>query len=164
MLQRFVPPALPVAALCLLLAACGDSGEAPDQTAVADAEFDVIDQRQNLLEGIGDSFRAIRGQMEGSPDFAVITTSAQTINTNAVQIIDLFPAGTGIDSGADTEALAVIWEDPDGFAAAHQRLVAASETMLEAAASNDPAMVEAAVGTLGASCQNCHDTYRLDDE
>lgn len=167
MKQRLVPAALSAIALSLALAACGETEETVEEAPVADAaeEPDVISQRQDLLEGMGDSFREIRGQLEdGSPDFAVLTTSAETIRGNAVQIIDLFPEGTSIESGADTEALPTIWEDPEGFAAAHERLVTQSEAMVEATASGDVATVEAAAMELGGACQNCHDTYRLDDD
>lgn len=153
--------------LVLSLSACGDS-ETPAEEATTEAEeageVDVISQRQDLLEGMGDAFRTIRGQLDGEADMAAISAAAETLNANAAQIIDLFPEGTGMDSGADTEALATIWEDPEGFAAAHARLMDASAAMVEAAATGDAAQVEAAVGPLGGSCGNCHDTFRLDDE
>ena len=170
MTKRFIPAALAAATMSLALVACGEaadsSGEAPAASeAEVAGEADPISQRQDLLKAMGDSFRDIRGQLEeGTPDFAVISSNAQTIRTNAALIIDLFPAGTGVDSGADTEALETIWQDPETFAAAHERLMTASDGMVTAAASGDPAMVEAAVGDLGSSCKNCHDTFRLDDE
>ena len=156
-----------VLAMVLTLGACGESEE-PAEGTMAEADGgaggDVISQRQDLLEGMGDAFRTIRGQLEGDADMAVIAASAETLNANAAQIIDLFPEGTGMDSGADTEALATIWEDPEGFATAHARLMDASAAMLDAVATGDPAQVEAAVGPLGGACGNCHDSFRLDDE
>ncbi len=107
----------------------------------------------------------IRDQLEGdSPDFSLILTSAETIQADAAKIPDFFVEETSVDTGADTEALATIWEQPEDFAAAHQKLVDASGVLVEAAASEDVAAIGEAVKGLGASCKNCHDTFRLDDE
>ncbi len=150
------------------LTACGTSEEGAEATgeevAVAE-EMTVIEERQANFEGIGDAFMAIRGQLEeASPDFGVIAASAQTIDTNANKISGYFPEGTGMDSGADTEALATIWEQPEEFAAAIDRLTGASAGLVEAAASEDVEVVGAAVMNLGGACMNCHETFRLDDE
>jgi cytochrome c556 len=152
--------------LVMALSACGESAE-PAEEAVVEAESaepDAIASRQELLEGMGDAFRTLRGQMEGEADWAVIQANAETINANATQFINYFPEGTGMDSGADTEALAVIWEDGEGFAAAHARLLEASAGLVEAAATEDMATFQEAAGNLGGACKNCHDTYRKPQE
>ncbi len=152
-----------LSALALSLAACGG---APEEAAdVSSAEASVIEQRQDNFEAIGDAFKAIRGQLEdGAPDFAAIAGDAETIHTNAGKIQDYFPEGTGIDSGADTEALATIWEDPEGFAGAAEDLIAASQTLVDAAGTEDLAAVQQAVDGLGGSCKACHDDFRLDKD
>jgi cytochrome c556 len=165
MKQRLIPTAFTVVAASLALAACSGAEEAAEDTEITEApaseEPGVIEQRQALLEGMGDSFRDIRDQLEGDADFTAMAASAETIRTNASQFVDLFPEGTSIDSGADTEALPIIWEDPEGFAAAHNRLMEATGTMVDAVASGEVEQVQAAVGTLGGACKNCHDTYRV---
>lgn len=164
-MQR-IAHSLAIVALGLALASCGGGGDPSGQAqpTAAAAEPDAITRRQALLKAMGDEFRGLRGQLESaSPDNAAILASAELIRTNAGLFIDLFPAGTAIDSGADTEALPIIWEDPEGFRAAHQRLLGAADGMLAAARSGEPALVQAAVGDLGGSCKNCHDTYRLAD-
>lgn len=152
------------AALACVLAAC--SSETPaDAPASASAEPAVIKERQDNFEAIADSFKAIRGELEkGTPDFTLISAQATDINTRATKIETLFPAGTGIDAGYDTEALAAIWEKPDEFAAAHQKLIDESAKLATIAAEGDKAATGAQAMVMGGSCKNCHDSFRLDDE
>jgi len=158
--------AFSLAILAASLAACGETAEDANGEEVAvSGEMDVIEARQDNFEEIGDAFKVIRDQLEGNnPDFALISANAETIQTNAGKIPDFFTEVSSMDTGADTEALAVIWEKPEDFAAAHQRLMDASGVLVEAAASQDAAAVGEAVKGLGASCKNCHDTFRLDDD
>ncbi len=168
--KRPVATAIVTLAAAGLLAACDNTadeaaveGEGADAVATGDAE--VIEARQDNFEEIGDSFKAIRDQMEsGEPDFAVIQPAAETIQADAAKIMEFFPVGTSIESGADTEALPIIWEQPEEFASAHDRLVAAADGLVAAAQTGDPAAMGPAIGELGNSCKNCHDTFRLDDE
>ncbi len=154
--------------LIALLAACG--GGAEDAPAAAEAPAGdappEIAERQDNYEAIGDAFKVIREQLEtDAPDMAAITEAAGDINARLQRVPDLFPEGTSMEAGYDTEALAVIWEDPDGFAEATQNAIAASEEMMAAAASGDPAAVGEKVGNLGLNgCKACHDKYRVDDE
>ena len=157
---------LAIAAAIAMLSACG--GEAPTDSepdAAAEGEPAIIAERQNNFEGIGDAFKLIRGELEGGgPDLTLIASEAGTINANAQKIGDHFPEGTGIDADYDTEALAIIWEKPDEFTAARQKLIEASDGLIAAAQSGDAADIEAKVGELGKSCKGCHDEFRLDDD
>lgn len=159
---------LTAASAVALLAACG--GEATDATeetitTQVDAPAE-IEQRQENFKAIGDSFKAIREQLEtDAPDFAVITPAAADINERLQRLPDLFPEGTSMEAGYDTEALATIWEDPEGFAEVAEQAVAASGDMMAAAATGDPEAVGGQVGNLGLNaCKACHDKYRVDDE
>ncbi len=154
--------------LIALLAACGDNSET-EEVIENVASLDVpaeIAQRQDNFEGIGDSFKVIREQLEGdAPDMAAIQEAAGDINTRLQRLPDLFPEGTSVEAGFDTEALATIWEDREGFDEAIQNAVAASEEMMAVAASGDPAAVGEQVGNLGLNgCKACHDKFRVDDD
>lgn len=154
-----------IGAVALVALSACNSGEEEVTTAAETDAPPVIEQRQDNFEEISDSFRAIRGELEKEqPDLAVIVASAETINADAMKIEGFFPEGTSIDDGYDTEALATIWEQPEEFAAAHQRLVSASEEFLATANEGDVAAIGEGVGQLGGACKNCHDTFRLDDE
>lgn len=151
------------AALAGLLAAC--SGEAPadapaDTAAPGHAE---IEERQKNFKAIADSFKAIRGELEkGSPDLALVGVQAGEINGLAAKIEGLFPAGTGIDDGHKTEALAAIWEKPEEFKAASQKLVDESAKLVTLAGEGDAAAVGAQAMAMGGACKGCHDNFRLD--
>ncbi len=87
----------------------------------------IIKERQDNFETIGDAFKAIRGQLEGSnPDLGMIADAATDMNAAALKIEGYFPEGTSVAEGYDTEALATIWEKPEDFAKAHSMLVDAS--------------------------------------
>ncbi len=157
--------ALSVITLATGLAACGETAEEVPTAELAAEDLAMIEARQDNFEEIGDAFKVIRDQLDAdSPDFALISASAATIQEDAAKIPDFFVAGTSMDSGADTEALAVIWEQPEDFTAAHQKLVDASAVLVEAAASEDAETIGAAAMGLGGSCKNCHDTFRLETD
>tara|TARA_B100000378_G_scaffold42919_1_gene32071 strand:+ start:8668 stop:9186 length:519 start_codon:yes stop_codon:yes gene_type:complete len=166
-LTRISATSFAALAMTLSLAACGETA---DDTAVADtetemaaapADMDILKVRHDNFEGIGDAFKVIRGELEkGSPDFDAIQANARIIADNAVLIPEHFPECTGPADGADTEALDTIWEKPEEFSAATERMLGASRTMLAAADSRDAATVQAAVKELGGACKNCHDQFR----
>lgn len=152
--------------LIALLAACsGEVAENGDSDPVGGEVPAEIAERQDNFEAIKDNFSLIRAELEtDAPDFAAIEAAAADINTRAGAIEGHFPAGSGRDAGFDSEALASIWERPEDFAAAQQKLIEQSAAMVTIAATGDAAAVGAQVGELGGSCKNCHDQFRLDDD
>ena len=146
-----------------MLVACG--GESADAPAPAGDAPPELELRHDNFEAIGDSFKAIRAEFEDdSPDLTKVEAAARDINERAMAIKDHFPAGSGRDAGWDTEALPTIWEKPEEFAAAQQRLVDESARLAELAASGDAAATGEQVAATGAACKNCHDTFRLKDD
>jgi cytochrome c556 len=158
-------PALTAALAVGLVAALGAcSSEAPSD-APDGAEPAVLKERQDNFEAIGDAFKAVRGELEkDTPDFTLIAASASDINTRAGNIKDHFPAGTSVADGYDTEALATIWEKPEEFSAAAQKLVDESAKLATVAGEGDKAATGAQAMTMGGACKGCHDNFRLDDE
>lgn len=164
-----------------VLAAC--SGKAPTDAptdapaeapadAVAGAEVaapvdvaTVLKEREKNFEGIGDAFKAVRGELEkGAPDFTLIGATATDINTRAQLITGHFPPGTSVDDGLKTEALATIWEKPEEFNAASQKLIDESAKLASLAGGGDKAAVAAQAMAMGGACKGCHDKFRLDDK
>ena len=135
-------PLMIAAPLAALLAACGGS-DAPEGEKPAELEL-----RHDNFE----------------TDIVMVAAAARDINERAAAIEDHFPEGSGRDAGWDTEALPTIWEKPAEFTAAQQKLLEESAKMLELAEAGDVAGAGEQVGPLGASCKNCHDTFRLDDD
>jgi cytochrome c556 len=73
----------------------------------------------------------------------------------------LFPAGT--DTG-DTDALPLIWKEPEQFNKLIAELEASSAKLRDAVAANDKPGAMAAFKTLGESCKGCHDRYRKKED
>ncbi len=148
------------------LAACGGaegSGDEGETGAAADTEVPTeIAERQANFEAIGDSFKVIRTQLEsGEPDLSVIATEAANMSEKGQAQANLFPAGTSVDDGFDTEALAVIWDEQEDFGQKGTDLGAAAAKMVELAESGDAAAVAAHVKDLGGTCKACHDKFRV---
>ncbi len=149
-----------------LLAACGGEADAPGEGAASagDAPPEIA-ERQDNFEGIGDSFKLIREELETeTPDMLAILNAASDMNERGARLENLFPEGSGRDAGWDTEALATIWEKPTEFTDARFKLMDETQKMVELAAAGDPAAVAEQVKALGGSCKNCHDSFRLDDD
>lgn len=171
-------PRVLIATAALALAACGGEAapEAPApetaetstaaSTALSAAEVAaILDVRHENFEEMGDAFKPIGATLKtGSPDIALILAKAEIISANLQKIPDHFPAGTAREDGHDTEALAVIWEKPDEFSAASDKAIAAGAALVEAARGGELSAVQAAVGTLGNSCKDCHETFRAEDK
>ncbi|MFM7378381.1 MAG: c-type cytochrome [Erythrobacter sp.] len=166
--RRLVALAAPLA----LLAACsgGDAGEPAAEgtdapTTAAGATPPILKEREENFEAIGKAFKAIRGQLDAdAPDFALIAASATDINTRAQAIPNHFPAGTSTADGFKTEALPAIWEKPEEFKAAAQKLIDESAKLASLAPGGDKAAVAAQAMAMGGACKGCHDKFRQDDE
>lgn len=146
-----------------VLAACS-GGDASDAAASGDVP-PVLKERHDNFEGIGDAFKAVRGELEkDTPDFALIAAKAGDINTRAKLIETHFPIGTSVDDGFDTEALPSIWEKPEEFKASAQKLVDESAKLMTVAGGGDKAATGAQAMAMGGACKGCHDQFRLDDK
>lgn len=163
MLRMPAPRFLVAISLASVLAACSGEG-ASDATGAAGTP-PSIEERQDNFEAIGDAFKAVRGELEkDSPDFALIAAKASDINSRAQKIETLFPAGTSTSDGFKTEALPAIWEKPDEFKAAAQKLVDESAKLAAVAGEGDKAAVGAQAMAMGGACKGCHDQFRLDEK
>lgn len=160
---------IPVAVLALSLSACGSNepiAPASEEAVVPEtgskvSAADTIKEREANFKEIAKANKAIKGELDGSnPDFATIATNATTVLEDAQKIPVLFPAGTGPDSGEKTEALAAIWDKPDEFKAATDKLITAATALRAAAEAKDAAAAKAALGETGMACKGCHDNFR----
>jgi len=146
-----------VAALASFAALQSTSATAADTAAQA------ISERQALLKSMGDSMRPLaaiaRGQAEA--DKAVMTRHANNIAAKARGLSAAFEMDTR-SSGIASDALPAIWTSKADFNRKAAALVTASRQMQTAANSGDLASFRAALGAVGQSCKDCHDTYRAD--
>ena len=93
-----------VSAFALLAACSGEAGDGAEEAAAPAGDAPAeIEQRQENFKAIGDSFKAIREQLEtDAPDFAVITPAAADINERLQRLPDFFPEGSSMEVGYDT--------------------------------------------------------------
>jgi cytochrome c556 len=126
---------------------------------------DALKDRQTHMKGLGAATKAISDQFHsGAPNPAVIKAEAAKIDSYAQELPTWFPKGSGPETGAKTEALALIWTDPSGFAGKAHALAVAAKNFDVAAQAGDQAALGAAGHDLGAACKGCHDTYRAKEK
>ncbi|VWX61163.1 c-type cytochrome [Sphingorhabdus sp. 109] len=162
---------LPAIAGLALLSACSQNADTGPVSDTSDVELangltvkEQIETRQAQLKKIGKAFKTISDQLRASsPDLAQIQAAAAAVPTEAANMIDWFPEGTGPDSGVETEALPIIWEDKDDFDSKVVAMQDAAAKLETAAQGGDVEAVAAAFKTTGGTCKACHDKYRLDD-
>jgi cytochrome c556 len=149
-------------ALSLLLASSvsAQEGPTPEQQAAAATE-----NRQAVFKLLGFNMGPIVGMARGAPfDAAVAERNATRMAALAPMIPELFAAMDTRAFDVDTEALPVIWENPDDFAAKAAALQEAATAFAATAAGGDQAETLGGLRNLGGTCGNCHDSYRVDDE
>lgn len=132
--------------------------------ATKEVALKLMHDRHENMEKIGDATKAAgRTLKSGSPDLAVIRSTAATYTQLAPQIASWFPPGTGPDVGK-TDALPAIWEKPEDFALKNRDFQAAVTAFDAVAQSGDMAAINTAFGDVGKSCKACHDPYRAKDD
>lgn len=126
------------------------------------ASNDPISDRQDEMEGIGDSMKALGGiaRKQAPFDAAVVKKHAETIAGHLETAKGLFPAGSD-KGGMETWAKPEIWTNRADFEA---KLQAAHAAALDLAKVGDEAAYPAALGKLGNACKACHDSYRRPKE
>jgi len=116
--------------------------------------------RQGQMKGVGQSMGALGAIAKGEKpyDAATVQAALEGISANMKAFPDQFPAGT--EAGLESEAAPAIWENMDDFRIKSGKLAAEADTLL-ASVPADQAGVGAAMKTLGATCGDCHQSYRL---
>ncbi|MEO1662306.1 MAG: cytochrome c [Pseudomonadota bacterium] len=153
-----------------LLVGCGGSGGSVDPDAGTELLANgmtvkaQIEARQQGYKAIGRNFKTINDQLKTtSPELEAIQAAADAMVEASEGMSDWYPAGTGPESGVKTEALAVIWDDPEGFAVKVADYEAALTALDAATATGDFEAIAAAAKATGPTCGACHDKFRLDD-
>nr|WP_319514756.1 cytochrome c [uncultured Cohaesibacter sp.] len=129
--------------------------------ALAGPKEDAVAERQAYFKKLGGNMGPLAKLLKGDYDAATAQQHADALADLTTQDISgLFVEGTSTqDMPGKTEALPVIWEDMDGFAAKYEALATAAAN-LKAEAGKGKAQLAAAFGPVGASCKSCHDGFR----
>ncbi len=125
--------------------------EPTDVAAFMKARHENYEMLGANMKVLQDNFRA------ETPDMAAATAAAANVKLFADAMGAWFPAGTGPDSGIESEAKANIWTDRATFDAAAVKL---QEESAKLAAATDAAAFKAQFPATGGTCKNCHDTFR----
>lgn len=120
---------------------------------------DEIRYRQSVMNVIGRNFGGVLGAMAKGerPYDQAAAVKAATL----VEMLSILPAnsfGPGTDKGAPSKADPKIWQEPEKFKAAYQKML--DQVAKLPAAAKDPATLKAQVGETGKACKGCHDDYR----
>jgi cytochrome c556 len=101
-----------------------------------------------------------RDRMEFDADR--VATNADRLLALSKMLSDAFAADTR-GNDVTTEALDVIWEQPEDFAAKIQANIDAAGALVDASTTGDEGAMKEAIGRLGSTCGSCHDDFRVDD-
>ena len=125
---------------------------------------EVQKARHDHYEELGEASKAVRDLTRSSnPDFAAIEKAAEQIVKATVNQGQWFPKGSGPEAGK-TRALPEVWTRPAEFAAAQKMFTDRAPALLAAAKAKDISAVRTAFRDVGASCKNCHDTFRSPED
>jgi len=130
-------------------------------TAQADTTpEDAADYRVSIMTAlrghIGAASMIARGLVENDGH---LVGHAQGLASAANELHRIFPEGSNV---GESDALPVIWEDAEGFAAAIATMQEATVAFVEAAESGDGEAIGGAFRNVGMSCRGCHDNYRVE--
>ncbi len=122
----------------------------------------VIGQRQEAMKGLGGAMKSLTPMVRGEQPWnqAEAVKAATAINGVAKVIPQVFPAGSGPESGAKTAALPVIWQQSADYQAKAKALEEASGHLLQLAQAGNADGAKAQFANVGKACGGCHETYR----
>jgi cytochrome c556 len=120
---------------------------------------DAADYRAAIMTTLRGHLVAASMTMRGLvDDNGQIANHARGIANSAMEFDNIFQEGSNV---GESEALPVIWEEPEEFAAAIAKLQEAAAALVEAAERGDAEAIGGAFRNLGGSCRGCHDQYRV---
>ncbi len=137
-----------------VLAAVGASIPALADTTPEDAK-DYRASIMTVLRGhVGAASMIARGLVDNNGQ---LEAHADGLVNAAAELENIFPEGSNVEG---SESLPAIWENPEEFQAAIDKLVTAAANFKEVAGSGDRAAIGGAFREVGLSCRGCHDNFR----
>lgn len=122
-------------------------------------EKDVLKYREHNMEIIGSHMNSIVAIIKEQ----VTHRDHLTIHANGLAAAARMSGAAFKEktSGGDTTAKDTIWSDSAKFDEAMQMMLTSTAALEKAASSGDMPSIQAAVGDVGKSCKNCHDSFRV---
>lgn len=134
----------------LLAAACASTMQAksPEQ---------LVSERQELMKKHGKAWKGVQDSAKAN-NLPGVATNADTIATNAKQIVALFPAGSTTEK---SKAKSEIWQKFGEFEAAAKNLETQSVKLRDTARTGNAAATNAVIKDYGrVACGSCHTPFR----
>ena len=135
--------------------AFGLSAPVVADTTAEDAKGYRVSIMTSLKGHIGATSMMVRGLVD---DHGQLAGHADGLANGVAEMQYIFQEGSIVD---DSEALPVIWEQPEKFAAAIQKAADATATFKEVVSGGDSEAIGAAFRNVGMSCRGCHDDFRV---
>lgn len=130
-------------------------------TAETSAE-DAFKYRQFIMSALKGHAGAISSQARGlAGDADHIANHAKAVANLGTELHSIFQEGSNIE---DSEALPVIWEEPEEFAAAVAKAEEAMAALGEVADGGDIQAIGNAFKDVGKACKGCHERFRVEHE
>jgi cytochrome c556 len=119
----------------------------------------VVAVRQNAMDANGAHVVAIKAILTEYPQaINLVVPQAEAIAAVALTVPDMFPKGS---DQPPTNALPAVWEKPDEFKAAAQKVHDLAQKLADTAKGGDPKATLAAFGALGKEgCGGCHENFK----
>lgn len=145
-----------------LLALCG-AALLSSGLAAADSAQATVEMRRAEFKKMGTAMKTLIDQSKtDSPDIAKMQAAALAIDAYTGKISGWFPAGSGPESGVDTDALPYIWQARAKFDGIADELGPEAKNLAAALQTGELAGVRAQVKKLGGVCASCHRSFRAD--
>lgn len=116
----------------------------------------IVKDRMDRFKQSNADIRAV-ARLVQSAQFDEIAEISQRMNIWANEMAEYFPHGS---DGRPSEAAAEIWTEPEGFAAAINAYIQATEALMTAAAEENAMDVMRTFQATADSCKSCHRRYR----
>ena len=120
---------------------------------------DAVKYRKAVFQVMSNHMGRVGAVVKGQRpyDKASLEADVAIIETMAKQPWIAFPTNSAT---ADSTAHAVIWQEPEKYQAAADKLQAEVAKLSAAARAGDLAAIRTAFGSTGQSCKACHDNFR----
>lgn len=123
---------------------------------------DAADYRKAVMTSMGGHMGAasmiVRGLVD---DDGHLVKHAAGLANGTQELDRIFQEGSDVE---ESEALPLIWEEPEAFAEAISKAQEAAAAFVAAADGGDQEAIGAAFRKLGMSCRGCHDNYRVEHD
>lgn len=123
----------------------------------------LVEARQQSFKKMGGAMKAINEELKADEaDSARIKSAVQTLVEKAAELHTWFPAGSGQESGIETDALDYIWKNTEKFSEADKALVAETETLKTLSEGSDYSALKKQLKAVKDACSSCHKSFRAD--